>query len=599
MTRATLDFPDADGASLRLGFAGPSRIIAAHALPAVLPALRAVEQAAAAGSWAVGFVAYDAAPAFDDALMVWRGDAGLPLLWFAIFDAPATLPRPAARVAHAPAPRWTTATNRQRYDAAIADIREAIAAGDVYQVNHTLSFGARYDAAPRALYDDIVAARHGLYHALIETDDWAIVSASPELFLDIAAGAVTTRPMKGTARRGRWTAEDDAAALALAASAKDRAENLMIVDLLRNDLGRIADFGSVHVPRIFEVESYPTVHQLTSTVVARPRPGTSLADIFAATFPCGSVTGAPKIAAMRAIARLEDAPRGVYCGAIGVVRPDGSATFNVAIRTLVLDRHRQTASYGAGGGITWDSSADAEYDEAVAKAAILTERIPAFRLLETLRLDHGAYSRLDRHLHRLAESARYWRFADGAAHRARRALDGLRHQRPDGRWRVRVSVQRSGATAVTCTPLARAAADFADAAAAGPACVAIATTAVSSTDRLLFHKTTARDTYRRRRARFPHALDVLLFNEDGAATEFTTGNLVIERGGRLLTPARSCGLLAGTMRAELLEAGTVEEAAIGLDDVRAASRLWLINSVRGWVRVALPAVPGLPAPPPP
>jgi para-aminobenzoate synthetase / 4-amino-4-deoxychorismate lyase len=587
MTRAILDFPAAGGtgAPQRQCFAAPACVIRADSTAEVTAALQAVADAAAAGAWAVGFVGYEAAPAFDAALVT-RPPAGpAPLLWFGVFDAPATAPPPA------PAPaaplHWHTATPRHGYDAAIREIRERIAAGDVYQVNHTLRFTAACDVDPLPLYNALVAARHGLYHAYIETDEWALVSASPELFFDLAGRSITTRPMKGTVRRGRWLEEDCAAARQLAASAKDRAENLMIVDLLRNDLGRIADFGTVAVPQLFDVETYPTVHQLTSTITARLRADVGLGDIFAATFPCGSVTGAPKVTAMRAIARLEDSPRGPYCGAVGTVRPDGSATFNVAIRTALLDRRAGRASYGAGGGITWDSRAAAEYDEVIAKGALLTENLPPFALLETMRLDDGVFARRELHLQRLRDSAYYWRFDAATAANAARALDELCAACRTGRWRVRLTADRDGTIRSTRAPLAGTARSRADADAAPPEPAAIARRAVSRHDRLLCHKTTARAAYDARRADFPDAFDVLLFNEEGMATEFTLGNLIAASDGRLLTPPREHGLLAGTLRAELLATGSIAEAPLSLADVRGAEMLYHVNSVRGFTRIRL------------
>jgi para-aminobenzoate synthetase / 4-amino-4-deoxychorismate lyase len=608
MTRVILDFPAPAAPPRRLVLDEPLRIITADTVAGIRHGLREAEAAARDGAWVAGCIAYEAAPAFDSALVT-RPHAGpVPLLWFGVFGAAREEAGAGAAGAGArgaggadgagagagavpqPAPLdWRTATRRGAYDAAIAWIREAIAAGDVYQVNHTLRFRARCDASPRALYDALVASRHGLYHALIDTPEWAVVSASPELFLDIRDGTVTTRPMKGTARRGRWLDEDEEAARRLAVSAKDRAENLMIVDLLRNDLGRVAQFGSVAVPRIFDIETYPTVHQMTSTVTARLRAGTSLDDVFAATFPCGSVTGAPKVTAMRAIAQLEDEPRGPYCGAVGVIRPGGSATFNVAIRTAVVDRRERTAVYGSGGGITWDSVADAEYDEVVAKAALLTEALPPFDLLETLRLDDGSYARLPRHLQRLGESARYWGFDADIAARAAEALDVLARALPRGSWRVRLTAARDGVVHTTHTALGGALGG-----AVGvrddrrePLTVAVAGRAVSSRDRLLCHKTTARGAYDDARAEHPDAFDVLLHNEHGCITEFTIGNIVVEIGGALLTPARECGLLAGTLRGELLDAGVIREARLTLDDAWRARRLWFINGVRGWVPVRL------------
>jgi para-aminobenzoate synthetase / 4-amino-4-deoxychorismate lyase len=388
------------------------------------------------------------------------------------------------------------------------------------------------------------------------------------------------------------------------------------------------------------------VHQMTSTVTARLRAGTSLDDVFAATFPCGSVTGAPKVTAMRAIAGLEDEARGPYCGAVGVIRPGGSATFNVAIRTVVMDRREEMAVYGAGGGITWDSVADAEYDEVVAKAALLTEALPPFELLETLRLDDGRYARLPRHLQRLTASARYWGFDAAVAARAAEALDGVARSLPRGSWRVRLTAARDGSVCTSHTALTtRAGAGPGVAAGAGPGAgrgggrgggpggepgggrggesgggpgagrgggpgggpggepgggpgdrygsrreplpVAVARRAISSRDRLLCHKTTARHAYDAARADRPDAFDVLLHNEHGCITEFTLGNVVAEIDGALLTPARECGLLPGTLRGELLDAGVIREARLTLEDAQRARSLWFINGVKGWVPVRL------------
>jgi para-aminobenzoate synthetase / 4-amino-4-deoxychorismate lyase len=606
MVRAIIDFPAAAGHRERLHFSRPRRIIAAQAHGEVRPALREMDAATSAGdAWAVGFIAYEAAPAFDSALVAHPPDGLLPLAWFALFDAPDApdahppqepVPPPTAgRPSDQAGPRvpvldWRTDTPRERYDAAIAGIRDAIAAGDVYQVNHTLRFRASCTHPPQALYDGLAASRHGRYHALIETDEWAVVSASPELFLDIAGRTVRTRPMKGTVRRGRWFDEDLAMARQLAASGKDRAENVMIVDLLRNDLGRVARAGSVRVPSLFDIETYPTVHQMTSTVTAELRDDVTLDDVFAATFPCGSVTGAPKVTAMQTIARLEDEPRGVYCGAVGLVRPGGRATFNVAIRTVALDLRAGDAVYGTGGGITWDSRAASEYEEVAAKAALLTEALPPFRLLETLRLDHGEYARLPRHVRRLDESARYWAFAPNAVLEAIRALDELADESSTGHWRVRMTLAPDGTVEIRRTPLNGPA--IGPDAGLPPVAVALSTRPVSRHDRLLFHKTTARHPYDSRRADFDDVFDVLLINEEGQVTEFTNGNLVIDAGGSLLTPAHDCGLLAGTMRAEILATGDVQEDILTPDHVRSARRAWLVNSVRGWVPVTLGTASG-------
>ncbi|HSJ33361.1 MAG TPA: aminodeoxychorismate synthase component I [Longimicrobiales bacterium] len=585
--RVILDFPGTGRNSERLEPGPPHRIIAAHRLEDVRPALREAERAAAGGAWVAGFVAYEAAPAFDPALVT-RAHAGpVPLVWFGAFDPP--VPVAAGNIRESAEPSlpqlsWSADVPRADYDDAIRVIREAIADGSVYQVNHTIRFRAQCSIEPRDLYDALVAAGHGRYCALIETPDWAVISASPELFIDVRAGIVTTRPMKGTARRGRWTAEDDEAAAGLARSGKDRAENLMIVDLLRNDFGRVARFGAVEVHDMFAVETYPTVHQMTSTITARLRDGVTVDDIFAAAFPCGSVTGAPKIAALQHIARLEPSPRGVYCGAIGVLRPDGTATFNVAIRTLVIEKAADTAVYGAGGGITWDSVADAEYDEVIAKAALLTETpVPAFDLLETMRLENGIIPRLDLHLDRLAASARYWGFSEDAPRRAAAALEQLRGTVATGTWRVRMTVSRDAHVSVTRVRMEEHDSTGADAVQH----VVLADTPIDSGDRLLHHKTTARAVYDVRRAAHPDAFDVLLHNESGCITEFTIGNVVVEIDGERITPPRRAGLLAGTFREQLLRAGDVREGEIRVADLPRVTRLWLVNSLREWVPVRL------------
>jgi len=575
--RVILDFPGPDRNRDRLAFGAPVRILATDRLAEVRPLLREAERAARNDAWVAGFIAYEAAPAFDPALVTRPHSGSLPLLWFGVFDPPATMESPTR--APSPAPLdWMVDASRAEYDDAIRRIHDAIAAGAVYQVNHTLRLRAPCTIDPAALHDALVAARHGRYHALIDTPDWALVSASPELFFDVHDGIITTRPMKGTARRGRWDTEDADAAACLAQSAKDRAENLMIVDLLRNDLGRIARFGSVRVSRMFAIETYPTVHQMTSTITAALRDDISLDDIFAAAFPCGSVTGAPKIAAMQHIAGLERSARGAYCGAIGVLRPDRTATFNVGIRTLAIEKESATAVYGAGGGITWDSVADAEYDEVIAKAALLDGPGSDFELLETMRLEDGVLRRHELHIARLRASARYWDLPDEAGRAAAAALDRLIADAPAGAWRIRMTVSRTAHVTITRTPIDPTAAIH---------IVALARPPVNSRDPLLCHKTTARDSYDRRRAEQPDAFDVLLHNEHGRITEFTTGNVICDFRGELITPPRDAGLLAGTFRHELIQRGLVREESIALDDLPNVTRMWLVNSVREWVPVEL------------
>ncbi|MHB8505616.1 MAG: aminodeoxychorismate synthase component I [Acidimicrobiales bacterium] len=379
--------------------AGPVGELVAVAADEVAAVLGAAEAEARRGRFAAGFVAYEAAPGLDRSLTVRppaEGGAALPLAWFGVFEqrravAPLSpAPAPPAGPSGEPVgpvrrPQWHPEIGAAEHAAAVGAIREAIAAGDVYLVNLTTRLRRPWSGEdPFELYRRLVAAHAGGFHAYLETPDWAVACGSPELFIELGDGVVTTRPMKGTAPRGRWVAEDLARAEALHRDPKERAENVMVVDLLRNDLGRIAVAGGVEVLRLWQVERYPTVWQLTSTVRAALPPSAGLVDVFRAAFPSGSVTGAPKVSAMRTIAALERSPRGVYCGAVGLVAPGRSgpggaphARFAVAIRTAAFDRRRGVAEYGTGGGVTFDSDAAAEWAELLVKADGLRRPDPA------------------------------------------------------------------------------------------------------------------------------------------------------------------------------------------------------------------------------
>jgi para-aminobenzoate synthetase/4-amino-4-deoxychorismate lyase len=570
--RAVLDFEPLG----RLAFAAPARTLVARTLAEVPGVLGAVDAEARAGRWAVGWVAYEAAPAFDAAFRVRPPERG-PLACFGVFDAPGDVPAPPAGDARVAG--LAPDVDRSDHGAAVESIRAALGAGEAYQVNLTFRLRGRLEGEPLALYERLRAAGAPRFGACVEHEGRAIVSLSPELFFAREGTRVRTRPMKGTARRGRFTAEDDAIAAALRGSEKQRAENVMIADLLRNDLGRVARPGSVHVPALFELERYPTIWQLTSTVEAEVPAATPLDALFGALFPCGSITGAPKVRATALVAAHERSPRGVYCGAIGVVRPGGDATFSVAIRTLDVDRETGAAVYGTGGGITWGSDPAAEWDEALAKARVLEEPGAAFALLETARAEAGTCALLDRHVARLADSARYFGFPlDAAAARAR--LAAAAEQAGGVGARLRLLAAADGALALEAAPLPPAQ--------GGPVPVALAAEPVCSADPFLFHKTTRRAVYETRRAARPDAFDVLLRNERGELTEFTTGNVVVElAGGARVTPPRTSGLLAGTQRAALLERGELQERPLRPEDLASARGLWLTNAVRGLVPVRL------------
>lgn len=403
---ALIDFADPHDAAaprLRHAFAAPRALWVARTPDEVRPVLTAVEAAAQQGAWCVGFVRYEAAPAFDAALATHAADG--PLAWFAVHDAPLPWPAQVGSPATVPLPsalHWQSLPERAAFERAFAAIAQAIARGESYQVNLTAQLRGRWHGAAgpgtsstasstapstatrraaRALFATLQRAQPGGYAAWLDAGEEQVLSVSPELFFDWQGAHILTRPMKGTAARGATLTEDAARAAALRASPKERAENVMIVDLLRNDLSRIAAPHSVQVPALFRTEALPSVWQMTSDVQARVRPGTRLADVFAALFPCGSVTGAPKVRAMQIIRALEPGPRGIYCGAIGVVRPSSTAhggihaTFNVAIRTVVL--RAGEARCGIGSGITADATAEGEWQEWQHKRAFLAAGGPA------------------------------------------------------------------------------------------------------------------------------------------------------------------------------------------------------------------------------
>lgn len=575
----------------RYGFRGLREVVEARAVNQVIPAFEHIQTEVGAGRWAAGFVAYEAAPAFDDVLAVRptgsdeSGDLELPLLWFALYD---------ERVDPGPVPvgeyelsTWEGIESRARYGRSMARIQAHIRAGDTYQVNYTYQQSARFRGDPQAFYADLLTAQSAAYGAYLDTGPFQILSASPELFFLRRGNRIVCRPMKGTSARGRWPEEDRARLAALLASEKERAENVMIVDLIRNDLGRVARFGTVRVDELIATEQYETVWQLVSTVSADLRPGTSTIDLFRALFPCGSVTGAPKVRTMEIIADLEAAPRGVYCGTIGMLAPPGAnapaASFSVAIRTVTIDRNTGIASYGIGGGITHDSRTDQEYAETRTKARVLVRKAADFELIETMRWESGrGYSYLSEHLDRLRDSAEYCGFPFDRT-RLEQQLQETAGAIAEEIARVRLSLDEHGQVRIDVSGLIQA---------DEPIRLAIDEVPVDPSDWRLFHKTSLRDRYRQARLRHPTADDVLLINNGGEITESTIANVIVRLDGNWVTPPVASGCLPGVMRRVLLEAGDISEAPILVSDLPRAEGLALINSVRLRMRAVLaePAV---------
>ncbi|MFO7767619.1 MAG: chorismate-binding protein, partial [bacterium] len=465
---------------------------------------------------------------------------------------------------------------REAYLVAAGAVRSCISRGHTYQANLTFPLHADFEGDPYALFLRLARAqgsRHGFY---LDTGAHAICCATPELFLERRGGTLRARPMKGTAPRGRWPEEDTLRAEELRASKKERAENIMITDMVRNDIGRIAETGSVTAEPLWAAERYPTLWQMTSTVEGRSR--APLPEVLAATFPCASITGAPKHRTMQIIRELEPGPRGVYTGAAGWYDPGGDFSFGVTIRTAVVDRDRGRVRFDVGSGVTWDSEPEREWEECLLKSRILEGERPGFRLLETLRWEPGeGFVRLEGHLARMAASAGYF---DRPFDRQRvlaavqAALPGASAPR-----RVRIMLDAAGRVEVESAPL--------DEVPGRPVEAGFARTPVDPADVFLFHKTTLRDTYQTALRSRPDCEEVLLWNRRGELTEASRANVVAEIGGRHVTPPREAGLLAGVLRAELLERGEIEEAPITVEEAGRADRLWLISSLRGRREVRL------------
>jgi len=570
-----------------LEFSRPGEILVATEISEVMEVLERVDRAAAEGSYAAGFVGYGAAPAFDPALAA-RRSPDLPLAWFGIFEQARELDDSLLDETVLDTPPlaepldWRPLISREQYLAQVETIHRHIAAGDTYQVNLTFPLEAALDGAdPWRLFSQLCRRQRarlsgGRHFAFVDTGDWVLCSSSPELFFALDGEHIVCRPMKGTVGRGRTNAEDDIQARWLESSAKNRAENVMIVDMVRNDLGRIAQQDSVEVTALCDLERYPSLYQLTSTVEAITT--ARLPEIFTALFPCASITGAPKIRAARIIHDLEHHPRGVYTGAIGYLGPQRQARFNVAIRTVQIDRRRDRARYGTGSGIVWESTAEEEWLECRTKGLVLQPGPPEFELLETLLWSpEEGYRLLDRHLQRLTDSARYFDFEVDFGE-VRAALEQEAARLGSGRHKVRMLVGRNGEVTVEGEPIDPT---------PGPWSVARASQPVDLHDPFLFHKTTHREVYDVHRRQHPEADEVLLWNENRELTESTVANLVLRLDNRLVTPPIEAGLLAGTLRQELLDSGEIEERRLALEDLDHASETFLINSVRGWIPVRL------------
>ncbi len=590
-----------------LYFSNPHKVLQASRVSDVRETLQEVENLVNANGWyAAGFVSYEAGPAFDDALRVLDSD-GFSLIWFGLYPEPQILQtfEVFKDLEGLPACNWRPSIERKNYKAAIEKIKDAIASGQTYQVNFTMRLRTSFETGIKAdietdnqtgtnsVTDDKTEKRiradeegwqlflnlaksQNKYAAYINTDNHIICSASPELFFKLDGDRIFSHPMKGTVKRGRTTQEDKIQSEWLHNSTKNRAENVMIVDMIRNDLGRIAELGSVYVPELFKIEKYSTLFQMTSTVQAKTN--ASLTEIFSALFPCASITGAPKVSTMKIISELETTPRKIYTGSIGSISPNRKAQFNVAIRTALIDKEKKQAEYGVGGGIVWDSTSADEYSEALLKAHVLTERPQEFSLFETmLWTPDEEFFLLEKHIARMEDSSDYFDLPF-----SREKLEDFLNNLASGfnsPKRVKVLLDSFGDFSAESKEFHSDKKVFK---------IHLAEQSIKSNNVFLFHKTTHRDIYPTPESGFD---DVLLFNEKDELTEFSIGNLVVEMDGELVTPPISCGLLAGTFRAYLLETNQIKERIILKNELDKCSKIFLVNSLRRWVEVEIKKEP--------
>lgn len=562
-------------------YSDPCEIVVAHRPEEVKPALERLRAATRAGRHAAGWLAYEAGHAIEPKLAPLAHHGGaLPLLWFGLFDDRAVLDEAAvAALLRDPEGAWVGTprprVSRDAYDAAHDRVQALIAAGDIYQANLSFRADVPIQGHPLALYARLrrnaCAGWGGVMH---DGGNW-LLSLSPELFFTSDGHRIETRPMKGTSPRGRDAAEDAELAAALAADPKQRAENLMIVDLIRNDLSRVTVPGSVVTPELFVVEHYPTVHQMVSAVQGELAPDRDAIHIIEALFPCGSVTGAPKFRAMEVIAEVEPDARGPYTGSIGALGPERDAMFNVAIRTLVAEEGRSEAVIGLGSAVVADSMVDGEWRECLAKGAFLTMDQPRFDLFETMRFEpEDGILRLDEHVARLGESARAFGFAFDR-HEIRNELHAATF-RLTGPSRIRLMVGPSGAISIEVTPLPPIPPE--------PVAVRIVPLPVDAEDFRLRHKTTDRGFYSAARAKAGR-FEVIFERPDGLLTEGSFTNLFVPRDGTLVTPPLGLGLLPGIRRATLIERGEAIEGELRAEDLK--GEFFLGNDLRGMIKAHL------------
>jgi len=585
-------------------FVDPVQILQIHRVSEVTDLLASIPRYVQQGYYLAGYFAYECGYHIEKLGLSDYHSEKQPLAWFGVYRQPIIYNHTSGKLQgvpgldsvistplisqHAPTPRLDNMhfdLDEAEYGENIHKIKEYICAGDVYQINFTGRHHFAFDGSPVSLYKALKSKQRVSYSAYIRAAGQDILCLSPELFFCIKGQRIIARPMKGTMPRGRTQLEDQHVADLLSRDGKNRAENVMIVDLLRNDLGRLCQVGSVTVPKLFTIEKYDTLFQMTSTVEGTLKEGVDYSQVFRSLFPCGSVTGAPKIRAMEIIKELESSPRGVYTGSIGYFSPHSTravrAMFNVAIRTVVLENGR--GEMGVGSGIVYDSLASDEYAECTVKAHFLTRRASMdFDILEAILWNNG-YQRLDKHLQRIADSANYFQYPYDQTS-VHSVLTQLSANLVAGqRYKVRLKLSRTGQWDSEAIQIQ-------ETRPVPEQIVVLSSERTDSQNRMYYHKTTDRALYDRasRFALENGYADVIFLNEKGEVTEGATNNIFIERDGALLTPSLYCGLLNGIYRQHILEKDhRAREMVLHLDDLLEAGKIYICNAIRGLRQVKL------------
>ena len=559
-------------------FSSPLEVLYTHDLNHVKNVLNEVQNKVEKKKLiAAGYLSYEAAPAFDNAYRV-NEKGSLPLICFGLFkDYKIERTLEPQKLESAEVIDWEITTDRTLYENHLKYIKDQIKLGNTYQVNYTLRKHTNTISNPYDFF--LEKAKDAPYAALIDSNEHTIISMSPELFFKLSGESLICKPMKGTSKRGKNLHEDIALMEELKNSEKDKAENIMITDMLRNDMGKISNTGSVEVLSEFDIEKYPTVWQMTSSIESQT--SASVAEIFEALFPCASVTGAPKVSSMKIISEIEEQPREIYTGAIGYIAPNNEAQFSVPIRTILSDKKACRSVYGTGSGIVWDSESQKEWDECQNKSAILSANSQNFELFETMRRDSNKRIFLEKlHLDRLKDSAEFYNFKFHHEKINYKLQDYLKNLESESEKIIRLFLAKDGEIRLTSSAYKEQNKDKSH-------YISLAMRPVNSEDRSLYHKTTNRSVYENAIGENPDCDDILLWNEAGNITESTISNVIFKKDSEYYTPPVSCGLLSGTYRAHLISQGHLKERIIPKAEINLYSEIYLINSVRGKYPVKL------------